>query len=367
MSTQQFDDVTRWAIWMEYGKQCQIGEHPITIDEVVIDHMIPESAPLDARWPHIKSVLGLEDSFIRSTANHRCVCAQCNGQKSNLIYPLELLTILVSRGRTKEPKITKMINDMRDDLNRSGWRAVAKYVSRYGRHAGGVFASAASGDRLPSHLRNIDLSKYIGKNSTKLLDVAVLPLGEALELSHDDDNSLDPYTVYSVRGLLRAREQGYNQPNGDNFGGSVKYAILEAVDKLHDYLGCLRFSPRSTIHDLRVSPIDASRMPSHLFGFFPNFAMLLDCINADAVKIADVWVGGIKLDLSQNDQDEHSGITTATITEVFRGDFDKDGDEEVLVCVEVDSIVEPIRYAVLKYDVTRDNFDELDDANLVHL
>lgn len=98
MSTQSFTPEFREAIWLTYHRKCFYGTERITLEEMEIDHLLPESYLALPDLPAKLSQLGLPPDFnICGYENLVPACRICNQRKNANELPIGQLGIFVSQ------------------------------------------------------------------------------------------------------------------------------------------------------------------------------------------------------------------------------------------------------------------------------
>ncbi|MBC7685487.1 MAG: HNH endonuclease [Bdellovibrionales bacterium] len=98
MSTQSFTPEFREAIWLTYHRKCFYGTELITLEEMEIDHLLPESYLALPDQPAKLSQLGLPADFnICGYENLVPACRICNQRKNANELPIGQLGIFVSQ------------------------------------------------------------------------------------------------------------------------------------------------------------------------------------------------------------------------------------------------------------------------------
>src|ERR1039457_7209173 len=91
MAKQRLPRSDRQAFWEAYDHRCAYCDESIRWTDLVIDHIIPESLlekPL--KLASVQSEFGLGKDFdLRGDLNLVPVCARCNKEKSDRLYPQE--------------------------------------------------------------------------------------------------------------------------------------------------------------------------------------------------------------------------------------------------------------------------------------
>ena len=127
MAKQRLPRSDRQAFWEAYDHRCAYCDESIRWTDLVIDHIIPESLlekPL--KLASVQSEYGLGKDFdLRGDLNLVPVCARCNKEKSDRLYPQERTIIILGKAsqhaarvvalRTRfqqEPKKERLLADL---------------------------------------------------------------------------------------------------------------------------------------------------------------------------------------------------------------------------------------------------------------
>lgn len=106
MSNQKFGPLVREAVWKAFGKRCLFCEKPITLGDMNLDHLIPES--LSGHPEELKDLLertGSENLDIFSLSNISPTCQTCNLKKYDLIISDRRLMLLLSIIESKQSAV----------------------------------------------------------------------------------------------------------------------------------------------------------------------------------------------------------------------------------------------------------------------
>lgn len=106
MSTQIFDDEFREALWAVYEQKCFFHGGLIQLNDMEIDHIVPESLLASKNLATQLAAYGLPDTFdIRGKENLVPTCRNCNSRKTNRIIPVNQAIIFLGQIQDKLPDL----------------------------------------------------------------------------------------------------------------------------------------------------------------------------------------------------------------------------------------------------------------------
>jgi len=113
MSKQRFTTRERQAFWTAYGKKCFYDGVELLLEEVELDHVVPEeflALSDDERTRQLRD-LGLPETYdICAYDNIVVSCGACNGKKGKLqLYPQQI-HITLARAKKNAPKVREIVN-----------------------------------------------------------------------------------------------------------------------------------------------------------------------------------------------------------------------------------------------------------------
>lgn len=349
MAKQKLDDLTRWHVWKEFSQKCNLCSEPIDLRTMDVDHLIPEAALKDARWPEVKGQMDIDDAFIHRPANWQCICKPCNGLKRDIFLPRPLLGVMVEKGKDREPRLKARIAKEKRRIKKVGYRALAAHAMRWGKFSS--LKQVTIAQAVPQALRTLDISQYLGEDADRLRRRAVLDVSDPLVMIGPSGHVIE---VCTAAGYKEARDKGYQVSGNDPSEQHTLVSILDAVDDLADYLVHFRFSPQSSLDDEQVSILDAAKLPVLIFEQVDQGSSVLDYLRTDRMAIKNMWYGGVEIEVEDGTRAEWEDGTqpgcVKVLTEIIRGDFDGDGDEEALVCVSDEGSWSQLNFHVLKLD-----------------
>jgi len=100
----KFSPQERLAVYTVHGKRCYLCKAPIDLNNMQVDHIIPESFEGDVSgFEKIKKDYGLDESFdLNSFQNWLPSCSSCNNLKSNKLFrPVPKLLLLLNQAKSK--------------------------------------------------------------------------------------------------------------------------------------------------------------------------------------------------------------------------------------------------------------------------
>lgn len=112
MSDHKFGPHERFAVFTVHGERCYICRTPISLGEVEIDHLIPESLDRDrAKLARAITLLGLPADFrVNTAANWSPACRRCNGLKSDRLWePSLLIQLHLQVAAERAAKVVELI------------------------------------------------------------------------------------------------------------------------------------------------------------------------------------------------------------------------------------------------------------------
>lgn len=113
MSKQKFTPRERQAFWNVYGKKCFYNGVELLLEEVELDHLVPEEFLTFAEEERTRQLrnLGLPETYdICAYENIVVSCGVCNGKKGKLqLYP-QHIQIALARAKENAPKVRKIVN-----------------------------------------------------------------------------------------------------------------------------------------------------------------------------------------------------------------------------------------------------------------
>src|SRR4051812_20691503 len=115
MSKKKFSPIKRWAIWLGHVRRCCYCVEPIELNNVHIDHVIPESYNEKLELVNILSELGLPSYFdLNSPENLVPVHSRCNLQKGDLLYHPSSIRHYHEIAKSKVSAINTIITDFKN-------------------------------------------------------------------------------------------------------------------------------------------------------------------------------------------------------------------------------------------------------------
>ncbi|HYC05726.1 MAG TPA: HNH endonuclease signature motif containing protein [Azospirillaceae bacterium] len=364
MSDDNYSPIKRWAIWHCYDKKCAACGDPILIDDMEIDHIIPKAAVRSNRWDEIKRVFSVDEDFIRSFRNLRPLCGIHNGLKSETILPFEILASILEIAKRKEVEIRDAYEKKNEQVLQSGWRTIVLTALKRGRlknidfvHGelvGEVFNSGVSKVLISER---VNIARFLGDQRCSLAGEPILRLGYEVVMVNDEGAE---ELVASPKRFEEYLKGDFEVRNVESDPAQLaKAVLLSAVNGLSYWLPRFRISETSKISDAGVSIFDLSAVPAYVLGLLDidgyqpdQDETVQDLINANIVEISSLSTDMLSLKAGGEDFD---------ITEVIRGDFDNDGDEEILIQISRDDLYSHTDFRVVKYDHENKYFYPLDD------
>lgn len=131
MSSQQFSNFAREALWDVHGRKCFYCRHELSLVDMVVDHVLPESLVGDvSAFSEVKRRLGLEDTFdLLGHENHVPSCHGCNSRKSDLHLADGVLAINLASIKAKVPALKVALETRHQERTLDGiFRTVARSV-----------------------------------------------------------------------------------------------------------------------------------------------------------------------------------------------------------------------------------------------
>lgn len=108
MSTQTFEDEFREALWVTYEQKCFIHGARIELNDMEIDHIVPESLLTSGNLHAQLAAYGLPNTFdIRGNENLIPTCRNCNSRKTNRTLPVKQAMIFLGQVQDKLPELEK--------------------------------------------------------------------------------------------------------------------------------------------------------------------------------------------------------------------------------------------------------------------
>lgn len=107
MRKQGFTAAQRWAVWIVHGEKCYLDGHPIDLQSMQVDHIIPESlAEEPERLAQVLHDFGLPPGFdLNSYENWMPACGTHNNQKRAKVFnPTPLIQMYLARAAEKAGK-----------------------------------------------------------------------------------------------------------------------------------------------------------------------------------------------------------------------------------------------------------------------
>jgi hypothetical protein len=119
MSTQDFPDSFREALWETWSKRCFWGKQPLKFSQLEVDHIIPESLLKEPE--KLKEVLqGARlpaDFNVQGYGNLVPSCRSCNGTKSDIIFDSEQLILLTAKVKSRLKKLDERLKAKRQEAS----------------------------------------------------------------------------------------------------------------------------------------------------------------------------------------------------------------------------------------------------------
>jgi hypothetical protein len=120
MSTQQFQNTFRVALWEAYDKKCFWLREPIDYNGFHIDHVIPEKLADTPKLTKILADAGLPATFdIFGHENLVPACPVCNGRKTAMELEPHQLAFALRLVKNTLPKLVKRLKTRRKKRNLS--------------------------------------------------------------------------------------------------------------------------------------------------------------------------------------------------------------------------------------------------------
>jgi len=117
MTKTKFDYPKRFAIFTVHGEKCWLCNELMSLSEVEIDHIIPESWSERPELPAILKSLGCPENFdLNGWANLRPAHGRCNRRKSSHVFrPSPLIQLELEIGLKKAPEVEEAMNGVLSD------------------------------------------------------------------------------------------------------------------------------------------------------------------------------------------------------------------------------------------------------------
>lgn len=114
MATQKFSAIQRQAIWEAHGKKCAYSEELVSVSDMHIDHIIPESMADDLEAiGDLKRKLGLPGDFDIFGYENLLPCRPGkNLTKSGAVFETGQIQYFLGIARSKRDRIVKKVNEL---------------------------------------------------------------------------------------------------------------------------------------------------------------------------------------------------------------------------------------------------------------
>ncbi|MGO7032636.1 HNH endonuclease signature motif containing protein [Rhizobium ruizarguesonis] len=127
---QGFTAAQRWAVWIVHGEKCYLDGHPIDLQSMQVDHVIPESLVEEPdRLAQVLHDFGLAPDFdLNSYENWMPACGTHNNQKRAKVFtPTPLIQMHLQRAADKAGKAREI---ERQSISRVAFAKASNVVMR---------------------------------------------------------------------------------------------------------------------------------------------------------------------------------------------------------------------------------------------
>ncbi|MFU0506240.1 HNH endonuclease [Pseudaminobacter sp. NGMCC 1.201702] len=129
MAKTNFTQAQRYAIFTAHGEKCWICREPVSLAEMEVDHVIPESLAEHPALKNILKAMGLPEDFdLNSWANLRPSHRDCNRDKgAHRFKPSPMFIMILEKGIEKSDHVQELHDTFLSDrkLNTSFSRVLA--------------------------------------------------------------------------------------------------------------------------------------------------------------------------------------------------------------------------------------------------
>jgi 5-methylcytosine-specific restriction endonuclease McrA len=110
VAQQRFSVIHRWALWEAHGEQCLYCGKPLHFNELIIDHVIPETTAKDAeRLADLRITYGLGADFdIAGDKNLAPACHACNTKKLAHLFSPARAALILTQVEARLPKVNRL-------------------------------------------------------------------------------------------------------------------------------------------------------------------------------------------------------------------------------------------------------------------
>jgi len=131
MSSQQFSNSVREALWEVHGRKCFYCRCELSLIDMKVDHVLPETLANDPlAFSEVRQRLGLDPTFdVFGHENHVPSCFGCNSRKGDLALADGALSIHLAAIKNKLPALKASLEEQRQERTLDGvFRAIARSV-----------------------------------------------------------------------------------------------------------------------------------------------------------------------------------------------------------------------------------------------
>lgn len=334
----RLDTVERSAIWAAHSKRCAYCGNPIQLQDLEIDHIIPESVGWDAmRLASLRRDFGLPEGFqLNSLENFLPAHRRCNSVKKDRVFNEASARFFLAIAKDKVLKIETLAETFRVEAQKERLlRSLRAGLEQGNLSLDEVIGSVADIRAFPltKEIEFIE-STWDGHSSSDdiedLLDRPVL-VGKSTSIDGVEfvNGSGASITVRTCREYRAARGAGYYAGTTLSMKMeaflSAASAVLDAVSKVQVARVSYIRSPHVGVADMDLIP--ASVLPcwsdDHRDRILNLTESSLRQLNQEGrISIIDVTSGKLHIVF------DFSGLV---LVELLRGDLDGDGIEEILV------------------------------------
>jgi len=328
----------RIAIWMAHSKRCAYCGELVSLRDLEIDHVIPESlAKRPAEFERLKSELGLSPGFaLNSARNYLPTHSWCNSRKTGRVFNSSNIRYFLEIVDGKLAAVESHVESLELEASKAMLVAAVRRSLENGNldpHELVEAISEVEGFPLTSEIEFVDgrlECRAFSREGEGLLDRPIL-FGKTTSIDGIEfvDGSGNSTIIRTCREYRAAKAAGYYA--GTTFAMKME-AYVGAADAILDAVMRARVPVKSYVSSPHVGVADIGLLPpSVLPDVGPDHrdkiasfgkASLAELLLRNEISILGVSSGRLNV--------EFFGLGM-TLRELMRADLDGDGVEEILV------------------------------------